>query len=124
MEISKTTIGIAAGVAGTLFLGYCIYFDHKRRKDPDFKKKLRESEYSDDGSRVGATEMEIARKIVALSNVWNFLFFMVHFDPDDDWCVVPIRCGQGGKQRRLLLQLEGQGQPCPTWQTTKKCKGE
>ncbi|EDS31058.1 mitochondrial import receptor subunit tom20 [Culex quinquefasciatus] len=42
MEISKTTIGIAAGVAGTLFLGYCIYFDHKRRKDPDFKKKLRE----------------------------------------------------------------------------------
>lgn len=46
MEISKTTIGIAAGVAGTLFLGYCIYFDHKRRKDPDFKKKLRESEYS------------------------------------------------------------------------------
>lgn len=44
MEISKTTIGIAAGVAGTLFLGYCIYFDHKRRKDPDFKKKLRESE--------------------------------------------------------------------------------
>uniref|UniRef100_A0A182Y1N5 Mitochondrial import receptor subunit TOM20 n=1 Tax=Anopheles stephensi TaxID=30069 RepID=A0A182Y1N5_ANOST len=41
MEISKT-IGIAAGVAGTLFLGYCIYFDHKRRKDPDFKKKLRE----------------------------------------------------------------------------------
>lgn len=42
MEISKTTIGIAAGVAGTLFLGYCIYFDHKRRKDPDFKRKLRE----------------------------------------------------------------------------------
>lgn len=41
MEMSKT-IGIAAGVAGTLFLGYCIYFDHKRRKDPDFKKKLRE----------------------------------------------------------------------------------
>ncbi|XP_062542108.1 mitochondrial import receptor subunit TOM20 homolog [Armigeres subalbatus] len=37
----KTTIGIAAGVTGTLFLGYCIYFDHKPRKDPDFKKKLR-----------------------------------------------------------------------------------
>jgi len=27
---------------GTIFLGYCIYFDHKRHKDPDFKKKLRE----------------------------------------------------------------------------------
>ncbi|XP_055589283.1 mitochondrial import receptor subunit TOM20 homolog [Uranotaenia lowii] len=42
MDISRTTIGIAAGVAGTLFLGYCLYFDQKRRKDPDFKKKLRE----------------------------------------------------------------------------------
>lgn len=44
MEIlNRTTIGIAAGVCGTLFLGYCYYFDQQRRKDPDFKKKLRES---------------------------------------------------------------------------------
>jgi len=42
MEINKTTIGIAAGVAGTLFLGYCIYFDKKRRNDPEYKKKVRE----------------------------------------------------------------------------------
>lgn len=42
MELNKTAIGIAAGVAGTLFLGYCIYFDNKRRKDPDYKKKVRE----------------------------------------------------------------------------------
>lgn len=42
MDISRTTLGIAAGVAGTIFLGYCIYFDNKRRKDPDFKKKLRD----------------------------------------------------------------------------------
>jgi mitochondrial import receptor subunit TOM20 len=45
MEINKTTLGIAAGVAGTLFLGYCIYFDQRRRKDPDFKKKLRERKF-------------------------------------------------------------------------------
>lgn len=43
MDISKTTLGIAAGVAGTIFLGYCIYFDQKRRNDPDYKKKIRES---------------------------------------------------------------------------------
>lgn len=43
MEINKTTLSIAAGVAGTLFLGYCIYFDKKRRSDPDYKKKIRES---------------------------------------------------------------------------------
>uniref|UniRef100_A0A1L8DVC9 Putative translocase of outer mitochondrial membrane complex subunit tom20 n=1 Tax=Nyssomyia neivai TaxID=330878 RepID=A0A1L8DVC9_9DIPT len=42
MEINKTTLGIAAGVAGTLFVGYCIYFDHKRRSDPEYKKKVRE----------------------------------------------------------------------------------
>jgi len=39
--ISKTTVSIAVGVAG-LFVGYCLYFDKKRRNDPDFKKKLRE----------------------------------------------------------------------------------
>lgn len=38
----KAALGIAAGVCGTLFLGYCIYFDHRRHADPDFKKKLRE----------------------------------------------------------------------------------
>jgi import receptor subunit TOM20 len=29
-------------VCGLAFLGYCIYFDRKRRSAPDFKKKLRE----------------------------------------------------------------------------------
>lgn len=45
MEITRTTLGIAVGVVGTLFLGYCVYFDKQRRKDPLFKKKLREREY-------------------------------------------------------------------------------
>jgi len=40
--VSKAAIGIAAGICGTLFIGYCIYFDRKRRSDPDFKKILRE----------------------------------------------------------------------------------
>lgn len=40
--ISKAAVGIAAGIAGSIFLGYCFYFDQKRRGDPDFKKKLRE----------------------------------------------------------------------------------
>lgn len=42
MELTRTTLGIAAGIAGTLFLGYCVYFDNQRRKDPLFKKKLRD----------------------------------------------------------------------------------
>jgi hypothetical protein len=32
-------------VCGLAFLGYCIYFDRKRRSAPDFKKKLREREW-------------------------------------------------------------------------------
>lgn len=40
--ISKSALGMCAGVAGALFIGYCIYFDQKRRSDPNFKKKLRE----------------------------------------------------------------------------------
>lgn len=35
---------IAAGVCGALLVGYCIYFDRKRRSDPNFKNKLRERE--------------------------------------------------------------------------------
>lgn len=38
------TSAIAAGVCGALFVGYCIYFDRKRRSDPNFKNKLRERE--------------------------------------------------------------------------------
>lgn len=45
MDISRATLGIAAGIAGTLFLGYCVYFDQQRRKDPLFKKKLRDRKY-------------------------------------------------------------------------------
>ncbi|XP_025104290.1 mitochondrial import receptor subunit TOM20 homolog [Pomacea canaliculata] len=40
--MSRTTLGIAAAGAGLCFIGYCIYFDQKRRSDPDFKQKLRE----------------------------------------------------------------------------------
>ncbi|KAL3873109.1 hypothetical protein ACJMK2_036266 [Sinanodonta woodiana] len=36
------SLGIAAAGAGLCFLGYCIYFDHKRRSDPLFKQKLQE----------------------------------------------------------------------------------
>lgn len=43
--VSKTALGIAAGIFGTLFVGYCVYFDRQRRKDPNFKKKLRERKF-------------------------------------------------------------------------------
>ncbi|XP_073527566.1 mitochondrial import receptor subunit TOM20 homolog isoform X1 [Phyllobates terribilis] len=42
MVVVGKTSAIAAGVCGALFLGYCIYFDRKRRNDPNFKNRLRE----------------------------------------------------------------------------------
>lgn len=38
------TSALAAGVCGALLVGYCIYFDRKRRSDPNFKNRLRERE--------------------------------------------------------------------------------
>ncbi|XP_067941467.1 mitochondrial import receptor subunit TOM20 homolog [Watersipora subatra] len=40
-DLSKTA-AICLGAAGLAFLGYCVYFDRKRRCDPQYKEKLRE----------------------------------------------------------------------------------
>ena len=39
---SNSMVKYAVAGAGLCFLGYCIYFDNKRRNHPDFKKKLKE----------------------------------------------------------------------------------
>uniref|UniRef100_A0A670HXX8 TOMM20-like protein 1 n=1 Tax=Podarcis muralis TaxID=64176 RepID=A0A670HXX8_PODMU len=36
---------LVAGACGLAVLGYCLYFDHRRRSAPDFKRRLRESEW-------------------------------------------------------------------------------
>ncbi|XP_068178577.1 mitochondrial import receptor subunit TOM20 homolog B [Antennarius striatus] len=36
------TGALAAGLCGVLLVGYCVYFDRKRRSDPNFKNRLRE----------------------------------------------------------------------------------
>ena len=42
--LSKNVTFIAGGV-GLALLGYCVYFDRKRRSHPDFRKNLIESIY-------------------------------------------------------------------------------
>jgi import receptor subunit TOM20 len=41
-NMNAKTVGIVAGIGAAAFLGYCIYFDRKRRSASDFKAKLRE----------------------------------------------------------------------------------
>ncbi|KAK5898917.1 mitochondrial import receptor subunit TOM20 homolog B [Pseudochaenichthys georgianus] len=40
--MSGRSSALAAGVCGALLVGYCIYFDKKRRSDPNFKNRLRQ----------------------------------------------------------------------------------
>jgi hypothetical protein len=41
MPLEKKQVAlIAAGVAVTAGVGYLVYFDHKRRNDPSFRKQL------------------------------------------------------------------------------------
>lgn len=36
-----TFIKLVACIGGTAFLGYCIYFDYKRRSEPNYREKVR-----------------------------------------------------------------------------------
>jgi import receptor subunit TOM20 len=40
--MNPTTLGLVTGLGAAALLGYCVYFDRKRRSAPDFKAKLRE----------------------------------------------------------------------------------
>lgn len=47
MPCVRTLLGLLAALAAcgaVAFLGYCVYFDRKRRGDPSFKRRLRDSE--------------------------------------------------------------------------------
>ncbi|CAF0860191.1 unnamed protein product [Didymodactylos carnosus] len=40
-DITKSYWTLALGVLGISFVGYCVYFDHKRRSAPEFREKLK-----------------------------------------------------------------------------------
>ncbi|PAV80116.1 hypothetical protein WR25_11861 [Diploscapter pachys] len=52
MESNKVLI--AAGV-GAAFIGYCIYFDYKRRSAPDYKQKIRANRRAKAEARAGSS---------------------------------------------------------------------
>lgn len=42
--VTTQNIITGAGIAGAVaFVGYCLYFDRKRRSDPNYKKKVIQS---------------------------------------------------------------------------------
>lgn len=40
MDGRKVAVLCVIGVLGSALIGYCIYFDRKRRNDPDYKRKV------------------------------------------------------------------------------------
>uniref|UniRef100_A0A8C0CP03 TOMM20-like protein 1 n=1 Tax=Balaenoptera musculus TaxID=9771 RepID=A0A8C0CP03_BALMU len=56
MPYVRTVLGLLSGLAAcgaVAFLGYCVYFDRKRRGDHAFKLRLRESECDGGGGAAG-----------------------------------------------------------------------
>ena len=51
IDFSSKSLGLWAGLGTAAFLGYCIYFDRKRRSHPDFRRKLREKRKAANKSR-------------------------------------------------------------------------
>ncbi|CAJ0939733.1 unnamed protein product, partial [Mesorhabditis belari] len=56
LGLNKSSLLTIAGIAGAAFVGYAIYFDHKRRSDPEYKQRIREKRRAKargPGARVG-----------------------------------------------------------------------
>ncbi|TKR60936.1 hypothetical protein L596_028117 [Steinernema carpocapsae] len=43
MSFVRSNIGAIAGITGCAFVGYAVYFDRKRRSDPNYKQQIREN---------------------------------------------------------------------------------
>ncbi|KAK0409772.1 hypothetical protein QR680_004747 [Steinernema hermaphroditum] len=46
MSFVRSNFATIAGITGCAFIGYAIYFDKKRRSDPNYKQKIRENRRS------------------------------------------------------------------------------
>ncbi|KAI8942674.1 hypothetical protein NX059_000724 [Plenodomus lindquistii] len=73
-----TIAAIVAGTAATGFLAYAVYFDHKRRNDPEFRKQLkRESKRTqraakEEAEHQGAEQKKAIRDAVERANEEGF----------------------------------------------------
>lgn len=74
----STIAAISVGTIATGFLAYAIYFDHKRRNDPEFRKQLkRESKRiqraaKEEAEAHGAEQKKAIREAVAAANEEGF----------------------------------------------------
>lgn len=72
--ISKSAIPIAFGAGVAAFLGYCFWFDQKRRGAKDFKKKLHEKRQ--DREKKIRSKGKVTNKLPDLTGKTSFYFLM------------------------------------------------
>ncbi|KAG8224278.1 hypothetical protein J437_LFUL005084 [Ladona fulva] len=109
---TKTALGIAAGLCGSLFLGYCVYFDQKRRSDPNFKRKLKNKRKQQKLNKGPSTRIPDLTDAAA---VQEFFLQEVHLGEEEltrgnvesgveHLCAAVAVCGQPQQLLRVLQQ--------------------
>ena len=78
----------AVGLLGSLFIGYCVYFDKKRRSDPDYKKKVVASKFVDNAnlSRSLAPPLLVVylNAVVVHWEIYIYIYLYIYFTPCSD----------------------------------------
>ncbi|EDW78531.1 uncharacterized protein Dwil_GK16136 [Drosophila willistoni] len=84
MPVHSMILAIA-GTASAIFLGYCVYYDHKRRMDPEYRRKLHERRERDQAQLKKQLLHDEAKKAAAMDA--------------DSWSPCECGCGKrmGGK---------------------------
>uniref|UniRef100_A0A8C1QF52 Translocase of outer mitochondrial membrane 20 n=1 Tax=Cyprinus carpio TaxID=7962 RepID=A0A8C1QF52_CYPCA len=116
---------IAAGVCGAIFIGYCVYFDRKRRSDPNFKTRLRERRKKQRAAqnKSGLAEVELYEDLKDAAAVQKFFLDEIQLGEEllaqgdyekgvDHLTNAIAVCGQP----QQLLQVLQQTLPAPVFQ--------
>ncbi len=62
----ETILKVTVGVAAAGLVAYAIYFDNKRRSDPEYKAKLRESKFLNLGFGTSGFHHSLAPSIMII----------------------------------------------------------
>lgn len=68
MDGKRIAVIAVLGILGTAFVGYCIYFDRKRRSHPDYKKNVLKSKRVAFSNCHVFTAMSLGRKSTMRQN--------------------------------------------------------
>lgn len=105
----STIAAIIAGTTVTGFLAYAVYFDHKRRNDPEFRKQLkRESKRTqraakEEAEHQGAEQKKAIRDAVERANEEGF-----PKDPEEveAYFMQEVAQGEGMVQKGMISPLQ------------------